>query len=165
MNQAADILVKEFEQFRPSVVHAASDHRNALPALIAARKMGLPFIYEVRGLWEFTTSSKRINWEATERFEVVSQLEGICAMAADAVLTLTPFMRDELVTRGVDPRRIALAPNCVSIEKFKPRPINHGLRAELGFSHDEFIIGYAGSIVEYEGLDDLILAIDSERDA
>ena len=52
----------------PSVIHAASNHRVGLAALIAARRLGLPFVYEVRGLWEITEASDKPGWEDTERF-------------------------------------------------------------------------------------------------
>ena len=51
-------LEKQFREQRPEIVVAASNHANSLPALIAARKVGVPFVYEVRGLWEITRQSK-----------------------------------------------------------------------------------------------------------
>ncbi|NKB78980.1 hypothetical protein HED49_08325 [Ochrobactrum daejeonense] len=47
--EAAKSIEATIEKERPSFVMAASNHRNALPALIAARNSGIPFIYEVRG--------------------------------------------------------------------------------------------------------------------
>lgn len=162
--RSADMLVRIFEAQRPAVVHAASDYRNALPGLLAARRLGIPFIYEVRGLWEFTTATKHVNWESTERFEVARQLEGVTASQADAVLTLTPFLASELQLRGAEDGRLSIIPNCVDINLFQPLPRDEGKRAELGLAPTDFVIGYAGSLVEYEGLDDLVLALNALRD-
>jgi glycosyltransferase involved in cell wall biosynthesis len=162
--RSADMLVRILEAHRPAVVHAASDYRNALPGLLAARRLGIPFVYEVRGLWEFTTATKHVNWEATERFDVARQLEGLTASQADAVLTLTPFLASELQLRGAEDGRLTIIPNCVDIDLFKPLPQDEEKRAELGLAQGDFVIGYAGSLVEYEGLDDLVLALNALRD-
>ena len=75
-------------QHRPAIIHAASNHVNALPALLAARNLGIPFIYEVRGLWELTEAASRKDWENTERFALARQLETLVAKKANAVFTL-----------------------------------------------------------------------------
>lgn len=48
-DDAGQALLEHIHKVRPSVVQAASNHVNAAPALMAARKAGLPFVYEVRG--------------------------------------------------------------------------------------------------------------------
>lgn len=47
--RAADIIEAALRQQKPEMVMAASPWWNALPALVAARRLGLPFFYEVRG--------------------------------------------------------------------------------------------------------------------
>ena len=37
-----------------SLIHAASNHWNGLASVVAARRLGIPNVYEVRGLWEIT---------------------------------------------------------------------------------------------------------------
>ncbi|MCY6924132.1 hypothetical protein OYB25_27255, partial [Escherichia coli] len=54
---AADAFVREARNVRPTMIHAASNFMTGLPALIAARRLGVPFVYEVRGLWEITEAS------------------------------------------------------------------------------------------------------------
>src|SRR5690606_34905197 len=55
---AADRLEAEFRRLDPAFVLAASNYVTGLPSLIAARRLGIPFIYEVRGLWEITRMSR-----------------------------------------------------------------------------------------------------------
>jgi glycosyltransferase involved in cell wall biosynthesis len=163
--ESADLLEAYAREQRPAVIHAASNYEAALPALIAARRLGVPFIYEVRGLWEYTAASKRSGWEATERFALDRQLESLTASEADAVLTLTGAMADELVQRGVSCERISLAPNGVDPSVFERRPHNASLAAELGLRPGVFTVGYIGSIVSYEGLEDLLKAFKLLCDA
>ncbi|MDR1007899.1 MAG: glycosyltransferase family 4 protein [Campylobacteraceae bacterium] len=156
--ESAEILKKEMIQKCPSIVHAASNYEAGLPALIAAKELGIPFIYEVRGFWEYTSASKIEEWEKTERFALDYQLEALVAQNADLVITLNMAMADELVLRGVRREKIVFAPNALDIEKFYPVTKSNILAEKLGLKDDDFVIGYIGSIVNYEGLDTLIEA-------
>ena len=49
--RAARFLEDLCRKLRPAVIHAASNHVNALPTLIVAKRLGIPFQYEIRGLW------------------------------------------------------------------------------------------------------------------
>lgn len=159
IEQASDALERHFRAYRVGIVHAASNSRNALPALIAARRVGAKFIYEVRGLWELTAASRFAGWETTERFELDRNLEVLASTSADYVLTITQGVAEELIRDGVSPDRLALLPNAVDPLAFKPIPKNRPLMARLGLTDDDFTAVYAGSLVNYEGLDDLVMAI------
>lgn len=158
IQRMADRLVAHFETFQPTIVQAASNYRNALPALMAARRLGLPFIYEVRGLWELTAASRKSGWETTERFRFERDMERYVASEADVVLTLTRALAAELVEGGVAEDKIRLLPNAVDPDHFTPAPRDEALAAALGLQ-DSFTLVYAGSLTVYEGLDDLIEAI------
>src|SRR4051794_15485522 len=45
-------LAELIARCRPDVLHAHSPVLNGIPALRAARRAGLPFVYEVRAFWE-----------------------------------------------------------------------------------------------------------------
>ncbi|MFF0973287.1 UNVERIFIED_CONTAM: glycosyltransferase [Kocuria sp. CPCC 205295] len=160
---AADAFVREARVRRPSLIHAASNFLNALPALIAARRLGLPFVYEVRGLWEVTEASKKKGWEQTERYAWQARMEAFVASQADAVLAITQETKDELVRRGVPAERIELLPNGVDTESFLPIPRDEAFAKARGLSGDVPVIGFAGSFVEYEGLDLLLQAANILR--
>ena len=55
---SAEAIKTTLSVFKPTVVMAASNWENALPAAIAARELNLPFFYEVRGFWEITRRFK-----------------------------------------------------------------------------------------------------------
>ncbi|RUQ91062.1 glycosyltransferase family 4 protein [Legionella septentrionalis] len=156
---AAQKILAAAKKTKPQLIQAASNYETALPALIAAKKLGLPFVYEVRGLWEYTAASKIPGWEGSERFSLMKQLETWVASNADLVLTLNRPLCNELIERGVAAHKISLAPNAVDIQKFSPLPRDTFLSHDLGLTNN-FTVGYAGSIVGYEGLDDLISAIN-----
>lgn len=162
--QAADAYTREARIRRPSRIHAASNFRHALPALIAARRAGVPFIYEVRGLWELTEAVSKDGWEDSERFALQVELETLVASEADQVLAITAQVRDELIARGVHAARIQLAPNAVNEKEFVPLPVDKAYARGVGVTLDRPVIGFAGSLVAYEGLDVLLRAVRLVRD-
>jgi len=156
---AAQALADGFRQHGAGIVQAASNSRNALPALIAARRTGARFVYEVRGLWELTAAARFPGWETTERYRFDRELEIRTALEADHVLAITQGIADELVDGGVPRERISLLPNAVDPEQFAPMARNNALAASLGVRDEDFVVVYAGSLSSYEGLDDLIEAV------
>lgn len=161
--ESTDVFVREAQKNRVSLIHSASNYVTALPALIAARRMGVPFVYEVRGLWEITELSAKPWWGESDRFILAKKLETLVASNADRVLSITDEVRTELITRGVDPAKISLLPNAVDTNTFAPMPAVPKLREKLGIDHDATIIGYAGSLVAYEGVGDIVSAIGTLR--
>lgn len=161
---AADSFVREARLFRPSVMHAASNHVVGLAALIAARRLGIPFVYEVRGLWELSEASARPGWEHTEKFLLQVRLETLVAQEADRVLAITEQIRDELIRRGIPSERIDVVPNAVDPKRMLPLPKDKEYAKRKGISTDRPVIGFAGSMVPYEGLDLLLRAAALLRD-
>lgn len=156
---AAEALAGLFREHSIETVQAASNNRNALPALIAARVVGAKFVYEVRGLWELTAAARLPGWEETERYRFDRELETRIATEADHVLAITQGIADELIAGGVPAARISLLPNAVDPEVFAPVPKDGALAARLGLRDGDFVVVYAGTLSSYEGLDDLVEAI------
>ncbi|GAA2563996.1 glycosyltransferase involved in cell wall biosynthesis [Neomicrococcus aestuarii] len=156
IHRSADILAREATIQRAELIHSASNHLTALPALIAARRLGIPFVYEVRGLWELTEASNNEKWASSERFQSAVRLETQVAIEADRVLAITSQVKEELIRRGVREDRIELLPNAADTVEFAPVPKDRGLLRSRGISENDVVIGYAGSIVAYEGLDTLV---------
>lgn len=157
--EASDALERRFRALGAGIVQAASNSRNALPALIAARRIGAKFIYEVRGLWELTAATRFSGWEETERYRLDRDLEVLIASHADHVLTITQGVAEELILDGVSPDRLSLLPNAVDPEVFRPMPKDPALLERLKIAQDDFVLAYAGSLTVYEGLDDVIAAL------
>lgn len=157
--EATDVYVREAQRMRAAAIHSASNHVTALPALVAARRLGLPFSYEVRGLWEVTEASERQSWADTERFQLARRLETYVATNADVVFAITEEVKNELISRGVEPGRIRLLPNGVDTDRFAPLPPSPAMRSRLNVPEGVPVVGYAGSLVHYEGLTDLLEAL------
>lgn len=157
--EAADHYVREAQTSGAEVIAAASNHITALPALMAARRLGLPFVYEIRGLWEVTQASTQPNWMNSERYHLMRSLEQEAAREADLVITLTEELAQEISSWGVPKGRIVLVPNAVDTERFKPTPSDIEITELLQLQTNVPVIGYAGSAVAYEGLELLLDAL------
>jgi glycosyltransferase involved in cell wall biosynthesis len=154
-------------RLRPAVIHAASNYSNALTAIALRDAFGLPYVYEVRGFWEDTWLSRHAataGLESSERYHLSRELEAHCMRSADLVVTLGEAMRDEIITRGVDPGKIIIVPNGVSADFLQPLPDGAALRARLGIGPEEFVVGVVSSLVAHEGIGTLLAAVRLMRD-
>lgn len=158
LEMAARALKNSFAELRPEVVMAASNYLTSFPAQIAAHELGIPFIYEVRGFWEVTRVSREPEFRHTAAYAEMARLEALSARKADHVFTLTEPMCEELIARGVPGGKISLLPNSCDPSRFTPRLRDDALAARLGIPAGTPVIGYIGSFVQYEGLENLAQA-------
>lgn len=154
---ATEALVARLRNLRPSLVMAASNHVCALPALRAARILGLPMVHDMRGMWELSRAAREPGFMASPQFCHERALETVVAKGADHVFALSPPMRAAMIRRGVAAERITYLPNGCDPARFKAGR-GAALRARFQIAPDMPVIGYAGSFPAYEGLEDLIIA-------
>jgi glycosyltransferase involved in cell wall biosynthesis len=142
---------------KAALVHASSFQNNGLAGLAAARRLGLPFVYEMRGLEDLMKVSRRPDFEGSHAYRYMTGLENHIVAQADLTFVITEALREEMIRRGGPADRIEVLPNGVHTADFEPRPRDEALVAELGLS-GRTIVGYAGGLVDYEGLDLLLRA-------
>ncbi|CAM3723215.1 glycosyltransferase [Litorimonas haliclonae] len=171
--EAAFSLVEFFIENDVHAVTAASNHVNGMAAFIAARALGLPFTYEVRGLWEETTSAKRPGWEKTERYAVERALETYLIANADHTFFITRQVKEIFFPpndKGAEPGTFSelagganaagLAPNCAIINpELKDQLPQYSLE-----SQEVLTLTYIGSLAEYEGLQLMLTALAGDDD-
>ncbi|MCC6916248.1 TIGR04063 family PEP-CTERM/XrtA system glycosyltransferase [Nitrosomonas sp.] len=144
---------------RPDLLHAHSPALNAIPALMAARKAGIPVVYEVRAFWEDAAVDHGTSSEWGVRYRLTRELENYALRRVDAITTICEGLRNDMIGRGVVPEKITVIPNAVDIEKFvSSRPANESLKEQLGLKNKR-VLGFIGSFYAYEGLDILLQAL------
>ena len=157
LNHGVEVFAELIRVFKPTAVMAASNWKNALPAAVAAREAGLPFFYEVRGFWEISRASRDPEWGNSSEFESAVKRETAVGKSAQRIFTLNRHMREELVRRGVENKKVDLVPNGF-LGWPKSSQQESVTRAGLGI-FSRYVVGYIGSFNAYEGLEDLIKAV------
>lgn len=153
-------------ELRPAVLHAASGNKNGTIALNVGRALGIPVVYELRGLLEesWLAGPGSHDRRGSEWFRLTLQRETDLAREADAVVTLAETMRDRILERGVDPEQVFLAPNAVDESLLDERPDGAAFRTAHGIGQEEFVVGSVSSLHPYEGFGTLLEAAALMRD-
>ncbi|MBM7585765.1 glycosyltransferase involved in cell wall biosynthesis [Bacillus pakistanensis] len=151
-----DAYADEFAQFlkkvQPKLVHAASNFQNALPALMVANKYQIPSVYEVRGFWHDTTSSKIEGFDQSQRYQLHEKYELYCCHLADKVVAIGESLAKKLIDLGIPKEKISIVPNGVDSEYFSPIPKEEELNRKFKLK-DKLVFGFIGSVTHYEGID------------
>ena len=145
-------------EWRPDVIHAHSPMLVGLPALRAARKFGLPFVYEVRDLWENASVDRGKFKEDSLQYRVARAAETLVFKRADAVVTICESLKNEIAPRVGNRGALQVVANGVDSEKFTPREASPATWNKWKLAGKK-VIGYIGTFQPYEGLETLIEAI------
>lgn len=130
----------------------------ALPAILAKRLRGLPFVFEIRDPWPELPRAMGIGgpllWGAMDRVA-----DAACRDAA-AVIALSEGMAATALAHGADPDRVAVIPNGCDLDLFGPqvRPWR-----PPGVAPEEILAVYAGAHGPANGLDQLLDAAAQMR--
>lgn len=153
-----DAICRVIELEKPDFVQSASNYVNGIAGLHAARKKGLPFVYEIRGFWELTTITKEPLYKNSENFQLEQKLEQYLIFNADRLVVISQGLKNELIEKGISEDKITVVPNGVDTSNIKPMERDGSLYEKYSLDN-KFVIGYIGSIVRYEGLQELIKAL------
>jgi len=151
-------LTKVAEIERPDVIHVHSPAYNALAALSVARRRRVPCVYEMRAVWEDAAADRKEVGTASIQYKAAQMLETYVLKRCSAVVTICEGLKQEVLSRGISPDKILVAPNAVEPDSFKPRPYDAALAAELGLNGDP-LVAYIGSLFGYEGVEDMLEAV------
>ena len=144
-------LERIIERERPALVHAHHPHQSARPAWDAARRLGLPFVFELRC---FNGDYMRDSGRRHERWlgHRINRLEVALARKADQVVTIAEGLAERLVEGGVDERRVHIVRNAVDTARFRPCDERSGENGKTK-------LGYATSFARMENLDGFLYGV------
>ncbi len=112
-------------------------------------------VYEVNGLIKEESKMKNENW-----FRVMSSifLEYIVVNCADHLICVTPWIKENLVSRGISEKRLSVVENGADTTLFQYKD---NARETLGLDPDKYYIGYTGTLKAWQGLDHILDAVPS----
>ncbi len=131
-----------------SIIHAHSNYLNGLAANMAGAALGMPVVYEMRGLWHLTRATRSSAYFETEHYRYCENREIQAAKGAQAVAAISQPLAEWLVECGVEREKITVIGNACMNQS-----------ARVSVDDTKYCVGYIGSLVAYEGLPSLIKAM------
>ncbi|MDY6965100.1 MAG: glycosyltransferase family 4 protein [Halobacteriota archaeon] len=162
INKSKEIL----KTAKPDIIHSHSPWRVGLAGYFLSKVYGLPFIYEVRGLWEETDLA--LNKDRGMIKDYYSRLNAYISRSidnfifkrADAIIAISHNLKKDIINRGlkIDDEKIFIVPNGVDTSLFSPIEKDIEILNDLQIKN-EVVIGYISSIRKIEGIEFLIKAV------
>lgn len=152
-------LTELVPELKPDLLHAHSPSLTGIAAVRAARRFGIPVVYEVRALWEDGAVDHGTATVGGWRYWVTRALDTWVLRRADAVTTICEGLRSEIVARGIREEKITVIPNAVDPVRFAVGGrADPALARGLGLDGAR-VLGFIGSFYGYEGLALLLRAL------
>ena len=152
-------VLELIEQTRPDLIHAHSPSLNGLAALSAARRCGLPLVYEARSFWEDAAVDAGACREGDVRYRLTRASETHVIRRADHVVPICRGIAGDFIARGLASERCTVIPNAVDFARFSSQlDYDAELAARHGLTRGK-TLGFAGSFFTFEGLGVLLEAM------
>ncbi|MGP5112812.1 glycosyltransferase family 4 protein [Corynebacterium casei] len=157
-------LVRIARSEQATVLHTTTDFKNAVVVSRAARILGIPWVYEIRGEIEKTWLTRQAaNMQEVAReseyFRLSEKQEAQAREAASAVFVISDQIRMRLIDEGTRPEKLFLLPNGVDQIDFDSGPRKNRREEVSEFEKAELIVGTITAVVDYEGLEYLVHAM------
>jgi len=134
-----------------------------IPGMKGARRLGVPFVFEVRDLWPEVMIAGGV---LRNPFLIwySRRLERTLYRVADRIIALAPGMTEGICRPGISPDKVVMIPNSSDLDLFRPgeEPL---VDARFG-RPDEFRLVYTGAHGLMNGLDAVLdVAVELKRRA
>ena len=110
--------------------------------LVASAKFR-PFVFELRDLWPESIRAVGAMRDGV-LLRWLERLELFLYRRANAVVCVTNAFRDNLISRGIDAKKISVVTNGADLARFEPRPKDDELVARYQLA-GKFVAGYVGT--------------------
>jgi len=131
-----------------AVIHAHSPAMCGFPAWLAARRLRVPFLYEVRALWEDAAVDQEKTTEGSLAYRLSRWLETLVLRRADRIVVICEGLKRELIARGLPSAKIALSPNGVDPAAFRPLDRKDEALVRRYGLEGKKVIGFIGSFFQ-----------------
>jgi len=130
------------------IIHAHAMFYCGITAWLVAKKMNIPFVYEIRSVWE-----ENENYSSNILRKIFRFLEHYVSLKANAVVVINQSLKDKFLNSN---SKIYVVPNAIN-----DRLISINKTMSVPHVDEQKIFprfGYVGSLNKYEGLDYVIKA-------
>lgn len=143
---------------RPQVIIGSTVHPMAAwAASILARRLAVPFVFEIRDLWPQTLIDMGKFGEQSVPARLMRLLERSLCNRSAGIITLLPFAHEYLARQGVPAEKVFWISNGTDLDEFLNSPPAH---------NKSFIVKYLGSIGKANGVGTILQSFiaAAERD-
>lgn len=151
---ATDLVRRE----KPDIIHAHSTFLCAFAGRSAAKKFGVPLVYEVRSLWEELSITVAPSIKTRVIARIIRALETRAMRFADHVVVISEGLRRDVMARGIPDDRITVVGNGTNLSFVTLQSATISEKQP-----SDWVFAYIGNIGELEGLDLLIKAVRDLR--
>jgi glycosyltransferase involved in cell wall biosynthesis len=112
-----------------------------------AQKYDIPFVLEYNGseIWIHRYWGRALKYEKlSERIELLN------LRTANVIVVVSQPMKDELVSRGIDAKKILVNPNGVDPNHYSPNAEGSGVRRQYHFN-GRIVVGFIGTFGKWHG--------------
>lgn len=158
-------LVQVAIEHKSTILYTTTDFRNAIVTSRAALELGIPWVYEIRGELEKTWLSRVPSESAdearmSEYYLLSEEQEKSAREAASKIFVISKQIENRLLQENIPKSKIHLLPNAIDELDFGRSKSAEVLESVTGLAKASAVIGTVSAIVEYEGLDTLIEALE-----
>jgi glycosyltransferase involved in cell wall biosynthesis/ubiquinone/menaquinone biosynthesis C-methylase UbiE len=146
------------EVLKPSYIYERLCLGNYVAALLS-RELQIPYIIEYNG----SEISMQKSFDKTAPFytDVYLKAEEVAFRQATLISVISEHVKNDLLARGVDARKILVNPNGADLDSYAPAAPDEKrtIRAGLSFNDRDRVIGFTGTFGGWHGIDVLTAAI------
>ena len=143
---------------RPSFIYERLCLGNCVAASLS-HELQIPYVVEYNG--SEISMQRSFDTGSLLYEDVYLRVEEVAFRQATLISVISSAVRDDLVARGVDARKILVNPNGADLDNYAPAQPDEKrrIRAELGFSEDDRVVGFTGTFGGWHGIDVLSAAV------
>ena len=152
------LLEPEIERLKPAYIYERYCLGNFAGAELSA-KFGVPYILEYNG--SEISLSKSFSGRGYVFEDLYREAEEFSLRQASLVTVVSQVLRDQLVSRRIDPEKILVNPNGADPEAYQPPTEEEKsvIRRRFGWDESHLVIGFIGSFGGWHGIETLARAI------
>ena len=146
------------DYLRPSYIYERLVPGNFAGAMLS-KELGIPYIIEYNG--SEISMARSFQQESIENEKLFVQAERMAFRQATAITVVSEIVKEQVVKAGINPNKILVNPNGADVEDYRPPSPDEKrqLRAKMGWTDADVVIGFIGTFGGWHGIEVLAAAL------
>ncbi len=149
-------VIKLAVKTNAKLIHGVDNYLNGLAAMYASKFLGIKSIYEIRGFWDEYLVISKSELKGSNLIKMMTDQEHKVIRNVDLVVTNNQILEDKIlgILNEKEKEKLKIISDTVDTERFKPDENKRKeLRDKYSIGDSDIIIGYIGSITNYQGIE------------